>query len=165
MGAFPGPLFSAFRHPGAINVKSAPYNAKGDGVTDDTGAIQKAIAENEIVFLPKGRYRVIRTIDLRTNTKLLGIAPHLSALIVMKGDAHFSDRNNPQPILRSPDDPHAVPIVSYLGTWPIGEGAYNLLWRSGRNSIIRDGSLLPGITAVEIGSRCVWIQSAEHRRT
>ena len=29
-----------------------------------------------------------------------------------------------------------------LGTWPRGEGAYNLLWRSGRNSVIRDWIIL-----------------------
>jgi hypothetical protein len=43
-----------------FNVKSAPYNGKGDGVTDDTGAIQAAIndatAVNGIVYLPAGTW-------------------------------------------------------------------------------------------------------------
>lgn len=47
---------------GVINVKDAPYNAKGDGITDDTAAIQKALSEyankNKIIYLPKGTYLV-----------------------------------------------------------------------------------------------------------
>jgi pectate lyase-like protein len=43
-----------------FNVKSAPYNGKGDGVTDDTGAIQAAIndatAVNGIVYLTAGTW-------------------------------------------------------------------------------------------------------------
>jgi hypothetical protein len=44
---------------GVVDVK-ARYGAKGDGTTDDTAAIQRAIAENrgQVIFLPPGRYLV-----------------------------------------------------------------------------------------------------------
>ena len=47
---------------GVINVKDAPYNAKGDGVTDDTAAIEQALGaypnKNKIIYLPNGTYLV-----------------------------------------------------------------------------------------------------------
>lgn len=48
---------------GIINVKDAPFNAKGDGVTDDTVAINALIASvsaagGGVIFFPKGIYMV-----------------------------------------------------------------------------------------------------------
>jgi hypothetical protein len=47
--------FPAWNSHSVVNVKESPYGAKGDGETDDTAVLQKAIDENPIVFLPKGR--------------------------------------------------------------------------------------------------------------
>lgn len=57
-----------------INVKDAPYNAAGDGRTDDTKAIQNAINAAGAfgkVYFPKGSYRI-------TNTITIGRFPGLS---------------------------------------------------------------------------------------
>ena len=51
---------------GVIDVSKAPYNAKGDGVTDDTEAIQKALLdhpnEGATLYLPNGVYLVSHTL-------------------------------------------------------------------------------------------------------
>lgn len=41
-----------------VNVKAFPFLAKGDGVSDDTGAIRAAIATGINVFIPEGVYKI-----------------------------------------------------------------------------------------------------------
>jgi Pectate lyase superfamily protein len=63
-----------------INVRLAPYNATGNGVTDDRAAIQRAIdaaREGEVVFLPAGTYLVgdqLRIVN-KNNVSLRGRWP------------------------------------------------------------------------------------------
>lgn len=56
-----------------VNVKDAPYNAAGDGVTDDTTAIQTALNDvgalgGGVVFIPRGTYFVDGPFDATTNS-------------------------------------------------------------------------------------------------
>lgn len=46
----------------SINVKM--FGAKGDGITDDTLAIQNAIDSGDIIYFPPGRYKITNTITL-----------------------------------------------------------------------------------------------------
>jgi len=49
-----------------VDVTQDPYNAKGDGKTDDTEALQRALDShpngNYIIYLPKGTYLISRTL-------------------------------------------------------------------------------------------------------
>lgn len=59
----------------AINVKAPPYSAKGDGKTDDSGAIQKAldaVGAGGIVFFPPGTYGIKKPLYPRSKTQMLG---------------------------------------------------------------------------------------------
>ncbi|HBE04031.1 MAG: hypothetical protein A2096_02160 [Spirochaetes bacterium GWF1_41_5] len=131
--------FPAWESPGAVNIKNPAYNAKGNGCSDDTEALQKAINEHEIIFLPKGYYRITRTITCRPETKLIGVARHLSVILIQKQEPFFSDPENARPLLETADDPGAETILFGCGIEiPVeATGAYALLWRCGGKSVFR----------------------------
>lgn len=59
-----------------VNVKTSFFGAKGDGITDDTSAIQNAInslaATGGVVYLPTGVYKISSAITLHTQIILQG---------------------------------------------------------------------------------------------
>ena len=124
--------------PGAVNVKQSPYNAHGDGRTDDTMALQRAIDEHDVVLLPKGTYCVSRTLQLRENTLLIGLR-HMSTIAacpVAAGD--FTNPEDPRPILQSPDSAEGRTAIAYVGISARDDmPAYMLHWQTGRHSVVR----------------------------
>lgn len=80
-------------HTDWINVKAAPYGAKGDGTTDDTTALQNAInaaAAGQVVYFPKGTYIISSTLTLSSamGVMYLGSAED-STTIKMKTGANL----------------------------------------------------------------------------
>lgn len=92
------------------NVKDAPYNAVGDGVSDDTQAIQAAVAacpNGQVVYIPEGTYLLkdqiyvltknFRSIVIRGagpgKTKLLFSLTNSTNCITFNGDSLTAQRN------------------------------------------------------------------------
>jgi Pectate lyase superfamily protein len=75
-----------------INVKDAPYNAKGDGATDDSGAIQAALnaaTADQVVYLPASTYLINgTTLNMNTaNVSLRGDGPSATVIHYTGGGA------------------------------------------------------------------------------
>ena len=69
---------------GSVSVKSSPYNAVGDGITDDTLALQSCLNANTNVWLPPGSYKITNSINLPSNHTLHGAGMWYATLV---GDA------------------------------------------------------------------------------
>ena len=96
-----------------ISVKS--QGAKGDGVTDDTAAIQKILdtaTTDQIVYFDHGAYVISDTVNVPKNIKITG---EIWPLVMASGPA-FSDQNNPKPVFRvgAPGDSGAVEITDLM---------------------------------------------------
>ncbi|KAI0019158.1 pectate lyase superfamily protein-domain-containing protein [Xylariomycetidae sp. FL0641] len=80
-----------------ISVRDA--GAKGDGVTDDTAALQSAIdsaGSSKVVFLDFGLYKVTDTINIPDGTRIIGECYP----VIMASGAKFGDMNNPKVMLK-----------------------------------------------------------------
>jgi hypothetical protein len=81
---------SAPNDPRAITVRGV-----GDGVADDSAAIQQAIdaaaksGHGGVVFLPSGRYRISRTIFVRSAVRVFGIGPTRPEIVLADNSTGF----------------------------------------------------------------------------
>ena len=65
--------------------KAVVIQARGDGATDDTDAIQKSVDRVEgqgIVLLPEGRYRISRTLVVPPGVRVFGFGAHRPSLVL-----------------------------------------------------------------------------------
>jgi len=74
--------------------------AKGDGVTDDTAALQSTLdsasSNGKIVFFDYGIYKVTKTLSVPPNCKLVGE----SYSMIISNGPFFADMKAPQPVVR-----------------------------------------------------------------
>ncbi len=96
---------------GHVDIKRI-YGARGDGVTDDTAALQKAFSEHldfhsRMLYLPDGTYLVSGTIVSRLpngrpmfGVKLQGQSTERTIIRLKDGAPGFQDPQKPRPVLK-----------------------------------------------------------------
>ncbi len=119
-----------------VNVRT--LGAKGDNVTDDTAALQKAIDSHKAVYLPAGFYRVSDTLRLRPDSVLLGLHPSLTQVVLPDGSPAFQGVGAPKALIESAKGGDAIVAGLGLDTSGANLRATGLLWKAGAQSMVND---------------------------
>jgi hypothetical protein len=125
-----------------VNIKD--FGAKGDGETDDTEALKEAIAKHKNIYFPTGWYRVTETIRMKEGTKLIGLHPFATQILINESETRFSGFGSPAPVIASSEGGND--IINGIG---INTGAYNnravgLKWMAGEKSMVNDVKFVGG---------------------
>jgi sugar lactone lactonase YvrE len=117
---------------------------KGDGATDDTVAIRRAIDSRRVLYFPSGHYVVSDTIVLRPDTILIGLHPTSTQFDLLDSTPGYQDAGAPKAVLFSPEG--GSNIVSGIGVFAggINPRAVALWWKAGADSLVDDVRFLGG---------------------
>lgn len=118
--------------------------AVGDGVHDDTAALQAALREHRIVYVSSGHYRLSSTVQLRPDTVLFGLHPSTTAFVLEDESPNFNGQGAPVAMLLAPSA--GTTSISGIGlyTGGINTRASALMWQAGEHSQVNDVRFLGG---------------------
>ena len=125
-------------------VSARALGARGDGSTDDTAALRKAIEGHRAVFLPMGRYVVTDTLSLRSDSVLVGLHPDATQLVVPDRTPAFQGVGAPRPLLEAPKGGATIVIGVGLYTNGTNPRALGAKWMAGEHSLMNDVRFLGG---------------------
>jgi hypothetical protein len=142
----PAPLPNVIRGlpPAATWVNLHSLGVKGDGVTDETAAIRKAIADHPVLYIPSGHYVVSDTLKLRPDSVLIGLHPDQTQFDILDSTAAFQGPGAPLPLLEAPRGGDNIVVGIGLYTNGINSRAVGALWMSGKDSLMDDVRFLGG---------------------
>ncbi len=151
LSALPAPLPSAIPAlpPTSDWVNVHTLGVVGDETTDDTAAIQAAIATHRVLYFPSGHYRVTDTLNLKPDTVLIGLHPTLTQFDLEDSTPGFQGVGAPRPVISAPPSNSNVAganIISGFGVYTggINQRAVGVLWQAGESSLIDDIRFLGG---------------------
>ena len=170
--AIPDTLFPD--NPAIVDVTKPPYNAKGDGQTDDTDAIQRALHDtmglHKVVYLPAGTYLISKTINWSNKNSAGNDAWGFNFLqgqnalktVIKLRDGAFTDEKNPQSMMWCGGFGSADWFHNYVQdiTFDIGRdnaGAIGLQFYSNNTGAVRNCRILDesgsGLVGLDLGHR------------
>jgi len=133
-----------------VNLKE--LGAKGDGKTDDTEVIKKAIQQYETIYLPQGWYVVTDTIVLKANTKLIGMSPVGTQLILPDNTENFAHLGSPKALLETAVGGSNIVFGIAIDTGGRNARAVGCKWMSGETSYMNDVKFMGGHGIMEWGN-------------
>ena len=125
-----------------VNLRS--LGVKGDGATDETAIIQKAIAEHPVLYIPSGRYVVKDTLVLRPDSVIVGLHPDQTQFDILDSTPEFQGPGSARPLLEAPRGGDNIVTGIGLYTGGINSRAVGVLWMAGKDSLMDDVRFLGG---------------------
>ena len=117
----------------------------GDGKTDDTAAIRKAIDQHRALYFPNGQYVVSDTLALKPDTVMIGLHPTATQFVLPDNTPAFQGAGAPRAVIDAPAGGTNMLSGFGVATNGINPRAVGILWRAGAGSLIDDVRLMgPG---------------------
>jgi hypothetical protein len=159
-------VLSKMPDPVATDIPALPevstwYNIKntgveGDGITDDTKAIQKAIEEHDVIYVPEGSYRISEPIKLKPNTILIGLHPMATNFALAENASAFGSFGKPVAMVEAPEN--GATVITGIGLYTAQNNyrAVACKWMAGERSMIDDVKFIGGHGTMRPGSKLKW---------
>ncbi|MGH9583443.1 MAG: glycosyl hydrolase family 28-related protein, partial [Bryobacteraceae bacterium] len=146
LNTLPAPLPPAIRAlpPTEDWVNVHTLGVAGNGTTDDTAAIQKAIDTHRVLYFPSGHYIVSDTLRLKPGTVLIGLHPTMTQFDLPDGTPGYQGVGAPRAVIFAP--PGGSNIIRGFGvfTGGINPRAAGVMWCAGADSLVDDVRFLGG---------------------
>lgn len=120
------------------------YGAVGDGVTDDTKALKKAIDSEDVLYFPQGIYKITDTLFLREHTCLIGMSPITTQIVIEDDTPSFSGFGAPKALVETAVGGNAC--INGIGIDTAGKNprAVGVKWMAGEYSYMNDVKFVGG---------------------
>ena len=117
---------------------------KGDGIADDTVALQAAINSHRNLYLPTGSYRIRATLHLRQDSVLIGFNPSTTVITPPENDPAFDGEGDAVPLIESARGGDAILSGIGIDTGGVAPRAAGLVWMAGPHSMVDDVNFAAG---------------------
>ncbi len=125
-----------------VNIKS--LGAAGDGVTDDTDIIRKAVEKNRVLYAPTGKYIITDTIILKPDTVIIGFNPIAARFIIPDNTEAFGSIGSPRALLEAPKGGSNIVMGIGIDAGGRNPRAVGCKWMAGADSYMNDVKFLGG---------------------
>lgn len=120
------------------------YGAMGDGVTDDTKALQQAVDNEKILYLPQGIYKVTDTIYLPKDCCLYGLSPITTQIVIEDDTPAFAGFGAPKALVETAKGGSVYMNGIGIDTAGKNPRAAGVKWRADETSYMNDVKFVGG---------------------